>query len=81
MRKVLGPVLEIVVILVILGVVLISSYNKFVTLEENVDQSYAQIENQLQRRLDLIPNLVSTVKGFAAHEEKCLEIFQMHVLG
>ena len=72
MKKVLGPVVAVVIILVILGVMLVPSYNKFVTLEENVDQSYAQIENQLQRRLDLIPNLVNTVKGFASHEEKVL---------
>ena len=72
MRKVLGPIAIIVIILVLLGVMLVPSYNKFVTLEENVDQSYAQIENQLQRRMDLIPNLVNTVKGFASHEENVL---------
>ena len=69
MKKILGPVAIIVIILVVLGLTLIPSYNKFVTLDENVSQSYAQVENQLQRRLDLIPNLVNTVKGFASHEE------------
>jgi LemA protein len=59
-------------IIVVFGLMLISSYNSFVNLEENVDQSYAQIENQLQRRLDLIPNLVSTVKGYASHEEEVI---------
>ena len=63
---------SIVIILVLLGVMLIPSYNKFVTLEENVNQSYAQVENQLQRRMDLIPNLVNTVKGFASHEQEVL---------
>ncbi|WP_172372996.1 LemA family protein [Sporosarcina jiandibaonis] len=72
MRKVLGPIAVIVVILVLLGVMLVPSYNKFVTLEENVDQSYAQVENQLQRRVDLIPNLVNTVKGFAEHEREVI---------
>ncbi|MEH7114127.1 LemA family protein [Neobacillus niacini] len=62
----------IVAVVVILGVMLTSSYNNFVTLEENVDQSYAQIENQLQRRLDLIPNLVNTVKGYASHEKEVI---------
>jgi LemA protein len=72
LRKVLGPIAIIVVILVLLGVMLVPSYNKFVTLEENVDQSYAQVENQLQRRMDLIPNLVNTVKGFAEHEREVI---------
>uniref|UniRef100_UPI00406C80E4 LemA family protein n=1 Tax=Neobacillus sp. FSL H8-0543 TaxID=2954672 RepID=UPI00406C80E4 len=62
----------IVAVLVIFGAMLMSSYNNFVSLEENVDQSYAQIENQLQRRLDLIPNLVNTVKGYASHEEEVI---------
>ena len=72
MKKVLGPIAIIVVILVILGIMLVPSYNKFVNLEESVDQSYAQVENQLQRRLDLIPNLVSTVKGYASHEKEVI---------
>ena len=72
LRKVLGPIAIIVVILVLLGVMLVPSYNKLVTLEENVDQSYAQVENQLQRRMDLIPNLVNTVKGFAEHEQEVI---------
>jgi LemA protein len=45
------------------------SYNTFVTQEENVKAQWAQVENQLQRRNDLIPNLVETTKGFAQHEE------------
>jgi LemA protein len=45
------------------------SYNTFVSQEENVKSQWAQVENQLQRRNDLIPNLVETTKGFAQHEE------------
>lgn len=62
----------IVTVIVLLAAMLIPSYNNFVELEENVDQSYAQIENQLQRRLDLIPNLVNTVKGYASHEKEVI---------
>ena len=61
-----------VAFIVIVGFTLMSSYNNFVTLEEDVDQSYAQIENQLQRRLDLIPNLVNTVKGYTTHEKEVI---------
>ena len=66
----LGPVIVIVAIIAIFIIMLMSSYNGFVNSEENVNQSYAQIENQLQRRLDLIPNLVSTVQGYASHEKE-----------
>ena len=48
------------------------NYNRFVTLDEGVKASWAQVENQLQRRFDLIPNLVETVKGFAAQEKSVL---------
>src|SRR3954468_17495577 len=44
------------------------SYNKFSTQEEGIKAQWAQVQNQLQRRNDLIPNLVETVKGYAAHE-------------
>ncbi|MBO9130414.1 LemA family protein [Bacillus sp. 165] len=62
----------VVAVIVVFGLMFMSSYNGFVNSEENVDQAYAQIENQLQRRLDLIPNLVNTVKGYAAHEKEVI---------
>ena len=65
--------------IVVLGVVAIAiiwgvgRYNAIITAEENVDTAWAQVENQYQRRVDLIPNLVETVKGYAAHESATLE--------
>ena len=49
------------------------SYNKFVSQEEAVKAQWAQVQNQLQRRNDLIPNLVETAKGYASHESKVFE--------
>lgn len=51
----------------------IGTYNNLVRLRNSVKNSFAQIDTQLQRRFDLIPNLVETVKGFAAHEKSLLE--------
>jgi LemA protein len=48
------------------------TYNQFVTLDETVKSSWAQVENQLQRRYDLVPNLVETVKGYAKQEKDVL---------
>ncbi|PIC85018.1 MULTISPECIES: LemA family protein [unclassified Sporosarcina] len=73
MKKVAGPLIAIIVLVVIAAIMIVPSYNKLVNLEEDVDQSYAQIETQLQRRVDLIPNLVNTVKGYASHEKEVLE--------
>ena len=48
------------------------NYNDLVEEQEEVDQAWSEVENQYQRRMDLIPNLVNTVKGYAAHEENTL---------
>lgn len=63
----------IVALVLLLGFNGCNTYNSMVTLGENVDKSWAQVENQYQRRLDLIPNLVNTVKGYAEHESSTLE--------
>ena len=72
-----GKTLIIVGIIVFLLIVipytfLKGTYNSLVTLDEGVKAAWAQVENQLQRRFDLIPNYVETVKGYAAHEKEVL---------
>ena len=49
------------------------SYNSMVEADENINAQWAKVENQYQRRADLVPNLVNTVKGYAAHESETLE--------
>ena len=66
-------VLFVVVILVILALLAIMSRNRLVRANISVDEAFAQIEVQLKRRTDLIPNLVETVKGYASHESGTLE--------
>ena len=63
-------VLGVLTIAIIWGV---GRYNAIITAEENVNTAWSQVENQYQRRADLIPNLVETVKGYAAHESATLE--------
>ena len=67
---IVGIVILVGIILVIYG---ISSYNKMVKLDEGVKEKWSQVENVYQRRLDLIPNLVETVKGYAAHEKETFQ--------
>src|ERR1700727_1744395 len=61
------------VILVVIAVVLIGIYNSLVQLRVRADNAWADIDVQLKRRYDLIPNLVETVKGYAAHEKGTFE--------
>jgi len=61
-----------VLILIILAIVIIAIYNSLVTTQKQVDNAWAQIDVQLKRRADLIPNLVETVKGYAKFEQKVL---------
>jgi LemA protein len=59
-------------LIVLVGFVFAGQYNSLVKMDEGVKAAWAQVENQLQRRYDLIPNLVETVKGYAAHEKEVL---------
>jgi LemA protein len=67
------PTLIVVAIVVILVIYLIAAYTGLVSRRNTVDNAWSQIDVQLKRRLDLIPNLVETVKGYAAHERETLE--------
>jgi LemA protein len=69
MKAVLAFIAVLVIIALIVGGSYVSSRNQMVTLNETVKSNWAQVDVVLQRRADLIPNLVETVKGFAAHEE------------
>jgi LemA protein len=62
-----------VAVLALLAILLVVLYNRFVRLRNRVDNAWAQIEVQLKRRWDLIPNLVETVKGYAAHERETFQ--------
>jgi LemA protein len=60
-------------VVVVVGLALVLLYNRLVRLRNRVDNAWAQVDVQLRRRYDLIPNLVETVKGYAAHERATFE--------
>jgi LemA protein len=70
---VIVAIIIIVVVLVLLALYVIVSYNGLVSLRNRIENAWAQIDVQLKRRYDLIPNLVETVKGYAAHERETLD--------
>lgn len=76
-QRAFSPLLGLSVILVVVllagSVYLRNVYNQLVSMDEGIKSAWAQVENQFQRRADLIPNLVATVKGYAAHEREVLE--------
>lgn len=70
---ILGGIILIIVILVVIVIIFIGLYNSIVSLRNKVANAWSQIDVQLRKRFDLIPNLVETVKGYAAHERETLE--------
>ncbi len=69
----MGPLLVILIIIVVAGLFIASTFNKIIRLENRVDNAWGQIDVQLKKRNDLIPNLVETVKGYASHEKGIFE--------
>jgi LemA protein len=69
----LGCLAIIVIVVVIIGFSAWGTYNSMIAEQQTVESKWAQVENVYQRRADLIPNLVATVKGYAAHESEVLE--------
>ena len=66
-------IITVIAVIAILVIYSISSYNSLVSQDESVITAWSNVENQYQRRADLIPNLVNTVKGYAAHEKETLD--------
>ncbi len=73
MKKGNTLLLIIVAVIIVIALALGGSYNSIVTLEENVNSEFSNVSVMLERRADLIPNLVSTVKGYASHEQAAID--------
>lgn len=73
MKKTTIILISVIAVIAIIILSFISKYNSIVVFEEEVNGQWANVENQYQRRADLIPNLVATVKGYAEHESATLE--------
>ncbi|WP_316315906.1 LemA family protein, partial [Clavibacter michiganensis] len=67
------PVIVIVALLAVIGIYLWATYNSLVALNVRVDEAWSDITVQLKRRADLLPNLIDTVRGYAAHEKAVFE--------
>ena len=73
MKKGTKILIGVIAVIAVIAIWMVSVNNKMVTREEAVTNAWSQVENQYQRRSDLIPNLVNTVKGYAEHESSTLE--------
>jgi LemA protein len=72
MKKKFIPIIIVAAVIVILVAWAVGAYNGLVIKDENCSKQWSKVESQYQRRMDLIPNLVNTVKGYASHEEATL---------
>jgi LemA protein len=72
----IGWAITLIVVLIVVILILISVYyiNRIIVLSNRIDNAWAQIDVQLKKRADLVPNLVETVKGYAAHEKKAIDM-------
>lgn len=73
MKKGSTVLLVIIAVIIVISLALGGIYNSIVTLEENVNSEFSNVSVMLERRADLIPNLVSTVKGYASHEQAAID--------
>jgi len=73
MNKGFSIALVVILLVIVVAIVAISSYNGLVVKQEEVNTQYANLDTVLQRRADLIPNLVNTVKGYVSHEESVIK--------
>lgn len=73
MKKIWVVLIIVALALLVFGSACVSKYNQLISLDESIQGAWAQVENVLQRRNDLIPNLVNTVKGYATHEREIFE--------
>lgn len=69
----MGGIGIVLILLIVVGIYAVVTYNGFVTLRNRVNEAWSDIEVQMKRRYDMVPTLVNTVKGYAAHESKTLE--------
>ena len=70
MKKSTGIIIGVICVIIVLAIVVITNYNSILSMSEEVDGKFANVDTMLQRRADLIPNLVNTVKGYTTQEQE-----------
>ena len=72
MKKSTGIIIGVICVIIVLAIVVITNYNSILSMSEEVDGKFANVDTMLQRRADLIPNLVNTVKGYTTQEQEVI---------